>query len=169
MVPGVPDGLVDGPDPDAPPYGQVVAFMLVQLGFEVARRFGTLMGGLGLEPRHFAVLRTLGLAEGRAQSEVADLVHIPPSSLVALIDHFEGRGLVERRPHPRDRRAHALHLTDEGRTVLARATELAMGLEGTLCEGFDPEQRQELLAVLRQLVANLGLPAWHQPGDPPPD
>lgn len=45
---------------------------------------------------------------------------------------------------------------------------MAMGIEGTLCQGFDPDRRQELLAMLRQLVANLGLPAWHQPGDAPP-
>ena len=44
---------------------------------------------------------------------------MPPSRMVALVDELEQRGLVERRPHPSDRRVRALYLTAEGREMLA--------------------------------------------------
>jgi DNA-binding MarR family transcriptional regulator len=141
-----------------------VGFALSQLGFEVARRFRLLMDELSLDPRQFAVLRVIGLAAGQAQNEVAELLHVPPSSMVAAIDQFEQRGLVERRPHPSDRRARTLYLTAEGRDMLGRATTLAMGLESKLCEGLSAEGRADLLAKLLLVASNLGLPTGVLPG-----
>ena len=45
--------------------------------------------------------------------------------MVAVIDELEELGLAERRPHPADRRKHAVHLTGSGRRMLARAREVA--------------------------------------------
>ncbi|HUC38328.1 MAG TPA: MarR family transcriptional regulator [Acidimicrobiales bacterium] len=136
---------------------QAVGFLLSQLGFETASRFGVLMSELDLEPRQFALMRAIGAAEGLSQNAVGEWLRIPPSSMVAVIDHLEGRGLVERRPHRSDRRSRTLHLTSSGREVLARATELAMGLEQTICQGFAPGERLELIEMLSRVIDNLGL------------
>jgi DNA-binding MarR family transcriptional regulator len=146
-----------GPDSSAPSFGQAVGFLLSQLGFETARRFGVLMAEVELEPRQFALMRAIAAEEGRSQNEVAESLHIPPSSMVGVIDHLEARGLVERRPHRTDRRSRVLHLTAKGKKVLARATELAMGLEQTICEGLEPAERERLLRMLMDVASNLGL------------
>jgi len=142
---------------DGPPFGRAVGFLLSQLGFETARRFGGLMSEVELEPRQFALMRAIAADEGRSQNEVAESLHIPPSSMVAVIDHLEGRGLVERKLHPTDRRSRVLHMTRKGDEVLARATELAMGLETTICAGLPEQKRQALLEMLAQVADNLGL------------
>lgn len=46
--------------------------------------------------------------------ELADVMVCDPSSVTYVVDRLEDRGLVERRPHPTDRRAKVLHLTDDG-------------------------------------------------------
>lgn len=154
-----------------PPFGQAVGFLLSQLGFEVSRRFGLLMAEVGLEPRHFAVLRAIEAHDGSPQNTVGEVLRIPASSMVGIVDHLEGLGVVERRPHPSDRRSRTLHLTEHGRGVLDRAVDLAMGFEDVMTAGLAPAQRAELTGMLTTVAANLGLGAGQHPGstdDPDP-
>lgn len=139
------------------PFGQSVGFLLSQLGYETARRFGLLMHDVDLEPRQFALMRAIEQSEGQSQNAVAERLRIPPSSMVAVIDDLEGRGLVERRAHASDRRTRTLHLTTKGRRVLLRATELAMGFEAVMCEGMTPAERMDLVTRLSGVARNLGL------------
>lgn len=160
-VPNAAGGL---PIPDKPP--EAVGFLLSQLGFETARRFGMLMAEVELEPRQFALMRAIEASEGQTQNSIGEWLRIPPSSMVAVIDHLETRGLVERHLHPTDRRSRTLHMTDEGRRILERATELAMGLEATICRGLTTEERQRLLEMLMLVTDNLGLVQGLHPGMP---
>jgi DNA-binding MarR family transcriptional regulator len=146
------------------PFGQSVGFLLSQLGFEVAHRFGGLMREVELEPRHFAVMRAISMAQGRSQNEVGETLHIPASSMVAVVDHLEERSLIERRPHPTDRRARLLYVTPHGDDVLGRAVELVMGLEQVVCDGVDASERQTLVRLLGHVADNLGLEHGVHPG-----
>ncbi len=161
-VPEPVEGAVGSPIPSRPP--QAVGFLLSQLGFETSVRFGKLMAEVELEPRQFALMRAIEAFDGRPQNSVGEWLRIPPSSMVSVIDHLEARGLVERRLHPTDRRSRTLHMTPLGRDVLDRATELAMGLEQTICEGLGADRRAELIATLVTVADNLGLVQGLHPG-----
>ncbi len=138
-----------------PAFGQAVGFLLSQLGYVVARHFRSAMAEVGLEPRHFALMRAIAANEGQSQNFVVDLLRIPASSMVSLVDHLEDRGLIERRVHPADRRSRTLHVTDVGSTLLEKATTLAMALEQKICAGMSPEQRWELIERLQLVGRNL--------------
>jgi DNA-binding MarR family transcriptional regulator len=147
---------------EQPTSGQVptppsVGFTLSQLGFATSGRFGQLMEGLGLEPRHFAVLRAVAEAGGQSQQAVAQRLHIPASTMVSLLDHMEREGLIERRPHPTDRRTRLPHLTGRGEEVLDRAVRLGAQWEETICSGLSPAERDLLLALLRRVAVNIGV------------
>lgn len=131
-----------------------VGFLLSQLGFVTARRFRETLEPVGLEPRQFLVLRQVGLGEGRSQHALAEAVRIPASRMVAVLDDLEHRGLVERRPHPSDRRARALYLTDDGRATIERALRLAFEFEASLTSSLRPEEREQLLVLLGRLAAH---------------
>jgi DNA-binding MarR family transcriptional regulator len=138
-----------------PGFGQAVGFLLSQLGYVVARQFRTVMAEVELEPRQFALMRAIAAHQGQSQNHLVDLLRIPASSMVALIDHLEERGLVERRIHPADRRSRTVHVTDVGHALLARATSMAMALEQRICAGLSPEARQSLIERLQQVGRNL--------------
>ena len=141
-----------------PPAFRAVGFMLSSLGHAVAGTFSARLAPLGLEPREFALLRVIGSGEGHSQQAVGERLGVPASRMVALIDELEGRGLLERRPSPRDRRAHALHLTSSGKRLLAQAIRLAASLEGELTEDLDEAERTQLIALLDRVAARLGVP-----------
>jgi DNA-binding MarR family transcriptional regulator len=72
--------------------------------------------------------------------------------MVATIDELEKSGLVERRPHPTDRRAHALHVTDKGRETLARGRKLARHAQEELLAPLSAREREQLHDLLLRLA-----------------
>jgi DNA-binding MarR family transcriptional regulator len=138
-----------GADPTAAPPS--VAFLVSRLGFEVGSRLAEGLAPLGIEPRHFGLLRTLAISEGQSQRAIGAALGIHPNRMVALVDDLERLKLVRRRPHPTDRRAHALVLTANGRRVLEKAYQVAFGIEEALCADLEPAERAQLLALLRKL------------------
>ena len=129
-----------------------VAFMVSRLGFEVSTQLAEGLAPLGIEPRHFGLLRALAHAEGESQRSIGLSLNIPPNRMVTLVDDLEKRRLLRRRPHPRDRRAHALYLTPAGERLLGKALEVAIGVEADLCAGLEPAERAQLLGLLARLT-----------------
>jgi DNA-binding MarR family transcriptional regulator len=137
-----------GPPSAAPPS---VAFLVSRLGFEVGNRLAEGLAPLGIEPRHFGLLRMLAVSEGQSQRAIGEALDIHPNRMVALVDDLERLRLVQRRPHPSDRRAYALVLTDKGKRVLQKAFEAAIQIEQELCAGLEPAERSQLLSLLGKL------------------
>ncbi len=134
-----------------------VGFTLSSLGYAVSRRFQATLAPLGLEPREFALLRTIEPRQGASQQAIGERLQIPPSRMVAFVNALQARGLLERRANPEDRRARALYLTDDGRKLLAKAFDLAGRLEAQLCAELSEPEREALLDALRRVGAQLGV------------
>ena len=77
--------------------------------------------------------------------------------MVAIVDDLESRQLLERRPHPSDRRVRNLHVTSRGRELLDQAIELARQHEQRLGEGLTDAERTQLLDLLDKLATSLDL------------
>jgi DNA-binding MarR family transcriptional regulator len=137
---------------------RAVGFMLSSLGHAIAVTFSARLAPLGLEPREFALLRSVAAHEGASQQAIGEKLGIPPSRMVAIVDTLEGRSLVERRASPNDRRAHALYLTNAGKQLLAEAVAVAVGFESELTHELDVDQRNLLLQMLDHVADALGVP-----------
>ena len=117
-------------------------------------RLNELLGPLGLTfPRYEALMllsftRTGTLPLGK----VGERLQVHRTSVTNIIDKLEADGLVRRVPHEVDRRTTLAEITDAGREVAGRATELlnadAFGL-AALAED-EQERVTELLRTLRQ-------------------
>ena len=69
---------------------------------------------LNLTPGHMKALFELDADEPRSMGTLAETLVCDASSATWLVDRLEERGLVERRPHARDRRVKTVVLTPEG-------------------------------------------------------
>jgi DNA-binding MarR family transcriptional regulator len=137
-----------------------VAFMLSSLGFAISRRFHQVLGPLELEPGEFALLRAVAANEGEAQNALAERLHISPSWMVAVVDELETRGLLERKPHARDRRVRNLHLTAAGKKLMRKAERQAEQFDRQVTEPLSEAELQQLLDLLDRVASGLDL----QPG-----
>ena len=73
---------------------------------------------LGLSPRAWGVLSTVVESGPQTQIELATATATDRTAMVYLLDELEGRGLVERRPNPDDRRRAAAGLAKQADTML---------------------------------------------------
>jgi DNA-binding MarR family transcriptional regulator len=141
-----------------------VAFLLVQLGFHLARVFGERLEPLGLEQRHAGVLVRVAENNGRSQQAIAELLGVNPTRMVFLTDELEKLGLVERRRNPADRRSHALYLTEAGTAMLARVREATRAHEAAVTDGLSAVERDQLTGLLQRLARDQGLAGQALPG-----
>lgn len=141
-----------------------VAFLLSRLGYDASGEMGKALAGLGLELRQFGLLRLLASAQGGSQRALGAMLNITPNRMVALVDGLEAKGLIERRPHPEDRRAYTIGLTEAGAAAFGQAMQAAFGVEATMCEPLEPEERTQLLGLLQKLATARNARAGAVPG-----
>jgi DNA-binding MarR family transcriptional regulator len=102
--------------------GEVLAFMrllwALAHGLESAsKRMGAELGVTG--PQRL-VLRLVGHYSRLSPGELAELLHVHPSSLTGVLGRLERSQLLERRRDPSDGRRAILSLTAKGRALNAR-------------------------------------------------
>ena len=135
-----------------------VAFLISKIGHDVAARLAAGLAPLGIEPRHFGLLRALADTEGQTQRAIGQALGIPPNRMVMLVDDLEERKLVRRDRHPADRRAHALSLTASGKDLLGKAFRVAFAIEEAISGGLEQSDRETLLRLLGLIAQQSGSP-----------
>jgi DNA-binding MarR family transcriptional regulator len=72
-----------------------------------------------LTQNQISVLTSLDLAGALTPRELADAERVQPPTMTKIVAKLEERGLVQRTPHPTDRRQVLLAATEEGRAWIA--------------------------------------------------
>jgi len=111
----------------------------------------------GLTDARMRVVWTLGQAPGfMTQRQLADALEVSPRNVTTLVDSLEATGFVTRTPHPTDRRAIGVVLTEKGKraftTLDAELTEFALRLFGDLSAADVATFRRILDSVGRHLA-----------------
>jgi len=104
-----------------------------------------------VSPGRFGMLVLIEANPGVTQTRLADAVNLDRSTLVAVLDQLEERGLVERR-RGADRRTNGLWLTRRGRLLVARMKERIRVHEERLAARLSETERRTLLALLRRFT-----------------
>jgi DNA-binding MarR family transcriptional regulator len=86
--------------------------------------------------------------------ELAEHEKVQPPSITRVIASLEERGLIERMPHPSDRRQVVLTVTDQGREVVRTLRRLREAWLAQRLRDLDPAERavlQKALPILEKL------------------
>jgi DNA-binding MarR family transcriptional regulator len=109
----------------------------------------------GLDDWEFDVLAALRRAGDPYELSPGQLVAetlVTSGTMTTRVDRLIERGLVERRPDPRDRRGVLVRLTEPGRGVVDGAMSTLLDHEHTLVAALQPKDRAALPGVLRRLL-----------------
>jgi DNA-binding MarR family transcriptional regulator len=137
------------PDDPAPRLGYLLKH--AQLRFTGLVR--TALAPLGIDTREWATLISLDDERPLSQTELATRVGVDRTTMVALVDALQAKGLVERRPDPDDRRKNAVKLTDEGRDVRQRAEGEVDRTERAFLTALTASDARRLKDALRAVIA----------------
>jgi DNA-binding MarR family transcriptional regulator len=112
--------------PGTPHEQAVMEVLLAIRAFSDAmdRMHGGMKGDMAMNATDLATLRMLIMREQRGESvsphDVARHLRISTASTTKLLDRLSASGHLERHPHPHDRRARVIVLTDESRRTFYR-------------------------------------------------
>ena len=123
----------------------------------------------GLDAWEFDVLAALRRAGPPYELSPGQLVAetlVTSGTMTTRVDRLIERGLVERRPDPKDRRGVLVRLTPPGRDVVDGAMGTLLDHEHALVATLDPGDRAALPRVLRRLLTTSSDHLTSQTGPP---
>jgi DNA-binding MarR family transcriptional regulator len=111
-----------------------------------------------------AVKTLLVLSAGpRPMRDLVGTFRCDPSYMTSVVDVLERRGVARREPHPTDRRAKTVVVTEEGRQVVERAQEL-MSVPPPSFGVLSPDELCQLRDLLSRVTdAEPDIPAAMRP------
>ncbi len=105
-----------------------------------------------ISPGQLGVLLMCEANSGINQTRLGKALGIDRSTLVAMIDLLEGRGLVARTPSATDRRSHALKLTRQGEAFLKAMQPRLARHEAELARNLSAAERRLLMDLLARIA-----------------
>lgn len=130
-----------------PPF-DVVAKDLTAAISRLLRRLRTKANPTELALSQMGVLSRLEQSGSMTTADLARAELMKPQSMGVILGSLEQEGLIERRPHPTDRRQVLFVLTEAGAAVRARHRAMKRDwLVGALAE-LDPAQLEALVAAI---------------------
>jgi DNA-binding MarR family transcriptional regulator len=96
------------------------------------------------------VLLTFARSGRLPMRTMGERLQLHPTSVTNIVDRLQADGLVRRVPHPTDRRATLVEITEAGAALREKATESVTSIEFGLV-GLAPEQEAQLTELLGQV------------------
>ena len=106
------------------------------------------------EARWTAMLHLHLLGEGATQQALAQELGIEMPSLTRTLGQLVEQDMLERRPHPTDRRAQCLYFTHAGQQMLTKLIDRTMQIRQALYQDLTPAAVQQLVQSLDLMERN---------------
>lgn len=139
--PGIEYGVLD----------ELVGYGLRRAQIRMTEAFDAQLGGLGVTTQRFSALVLIASNPGLKQTELAGVMGIARSGVLAIVEALSLQGLIERRPVPGDARAQALFLSPLGEEKLPRIVQLVREHDRELVRGFSAAEIETLKSLLERI------------------
>lgn len=151
--------------------GNVLSFLRIiwALDHGLQRTSKRMAAELGLTGPQRMVVRLLGRFPGASASEIAQVLHLHPSTITGVLQRLEERGVLRRRRDARDSRRSQLFLTRAGRRLDVPTQGTVEAAVERALAGFSAKETRSARDVLTAVAARLGEGAdavRHEPGRP---
>jgi DNA-binding MarR family transcriptional regulator len=134
-----------------PPMTERLGYLLKHAQLRFSELSGAALAPLGISGQEAAVLRGIDCPDPLSQGDIARRMRVDRTTMVALIDDLERKGLALRRQDPADRRKNVVELTDAGRDTLRQASQAAEQAEQAFLSPLPPDAREQFMMALRAL------------------
>jgi DNA-binding MarR family transcriptional regulator len=104
-----------------------------------------------LTPKQFSLLAFLWKQDGLSQVELSEKCQIDRTTVGGLLDRLETQGYVKRLPHPEDRRAYLISLTDTGKAL----REELLAIAWTVSNAFTAKLSADEIETLKRILSKL--------------
>ena len=128
------------------------------MGYNASRAAYTLVshfirgvGSFELRTVDFSVLSVIARWPGVTSRQLCQQLNVLPPNMVVLLRELDKRGLIERQPHPTDRRAVGLLLSASGKALMKKAEKAASAADAQGTAHLSPAERKTLARLLQKI------------------
>ncbi len=140
------------------PIEKSMGFIIHTLDSELAsglkNRFKS--SGFDITPEQWSVLSKLWEIDGIHQSELAKRSKKNRHNMTRIINLLEKNGYIFRTSDEKDKRLLLVYLTDEGRSIQGRLTEIVLDFLAFAFDGLSLKQVKEMHQIHLHILSNLG-------------
>ena len=105
-----------------------------------------------VSPSLMAIIDFAATSPDCGVKEIAKGLKLSTPSVSVGVRHLEEAGLIDRRPHPRDKRAVQIFLTPQGQELYDQTYRYRRQMFERLLVGLSDEERETLLALLEKAL-----------------
>ena len=105
----------------------------------------------GLNPTEFAVLELLYHKGQQPIQQIGKKVLLASGSITYVVDKLEGKGFLERKPCPRDRRVIYAVITEQGRQWMDEVFPMHQKAIRQIFGGLTENEKEAMIAMLKKL------------------
>jgi DNA-binding MarR family transcriptional regulator len=110
---------------------------------------------LGFGVGHLPVLVALKDGKASTQRDLARFAKVEQPPMAQMLARMERDGLIRRTPDPADGRSSRIVLTEDAQARMPEAAATLFQGNREALEGFTSAEREQLVALLTRLIANL--------------
>ena len=142
------------PDPiDSSVLEELLGYNARRASLAVIGQFMQDMADFNLRPVEFSVLTLIASNPGITARQICQQLALLPPNLVGLLNTLSERGLIERAPHPKDKRAMALSLSSDATALVRKAQAKARASDRKALKHLSVAERQTLMTLLKKVYA----------------
>lgn len=120
----------------------------------LARSLDATLASFGLTSGQWNALNQLDEHGSMTQKELADRLDKEPATITRRLDRMAKKGLIERSPDPRDRRANIISITPEAESLLSEVEPAVIARAEQISEGISDEDLHVFIDVLSKVKDN---------------
>ncbi len=151
--------------PDGDPTSTEAHASLVRVGTALLQELDRCVGASLDMPQ--AAATALAVIDGAGTpltpSQIGDRVLVPSATMTSTLDLLEGRGWIERRPNPDDRRSLLIQITPAGSDAANRILAGIRKVESATLSGLTLAEREQLLELLAKVMERAAVVAGESP------
>jgi len=132
-----------------------IGYLLWDVSRLVRKRYTLESSSTCLTLAQAKALSHIATHQGVKQVELAEFLEIKPMTLVPIIDSLVEEGFVERRPDPKDRRAHLIYLLPAADDQLKKIKSIADKVWSHALEGISEQEQKQFFSTLQNIHTNL--------------
>ena len=140
--------------PIVSPGEQLCAPLLIHMARRMRTEGDAELAGVGLKARHVIALTLLRDFGEQKQADLAQMLGVDPTNVVALLNELEAADLIVRQRSAQDRRRHTVSLTATGTRRLGEVEQLLGGVEQRVLAALTPDEQKTLYTLLLRATAN---------------
>lgn len=131
-----------------------LGYLLKHVALRLDELHSRTLAPFGVDARELGVLLVLAAHEPGSQHQAAQRLGVDRTTMVAVLDVLESKGMVSRTPDPADRRRNVIGLTEQGTQTLHDAVRASDEAERMLLAPLASRRQQPFREALDVLATH---------------